>query len=101
MVARDSVAEMDTKDLLIERVFDAPRERVFDMFTKPEHLQKWWGPKMVGIGVAEFEARPGGKIFMGAHFEGGVNYIAESVREIEPPSRLVFAIHFANEKRER
>ena len=101
MVARDSVAEVDTKDLLIERVFDAPRERVFDAFTKPEHLQKWWGPKGVGIGVAEFEARPGGKIFMAEHFDGGVNYIAGTVREIERPSRLVFAIHFANEKRER
>jgi uncharacterized protein YndB with AHSA1/START domain len=38
---------------------------------------------------------------MAEHFDGGVNYIAGTVREIERPSRLVFAIHFANEKRER
>jgi uncharacterized protein YndB with AHSA1/START domain len=102
MAARDSVAEdMATKDLVIERVFDAPRELVFDMFTKAEHLQKWWGPKGVGIGVAEFEARPGGKIFLAEHFDGGVNYIAGTVREIERPSRLVLAMHFSNEKRER
>ena len=103
MVARDSVVEdMGTKDLVIERVFDAPRERVFDVFTKPEHLQKWWGPKMVGIPVAEFDARPGGKVFIGErHSDGEVLYIAGVVREIERPSRLVFAIHFANEKRER
>src|SRR6185503_7702502 len=101
MVARDSVAEMDTKELLIERVFDAPRERVFDAFTNAEHLQKWWGPKGVGIGATEFEARPGGKIFFAEHFAGGVNYIAGTVREIERPSRLVFAMHFANEKGER
>ncbi|HUQ42584.1 MAG TPA: SRPBCC domain-containing protein [Candidatus Limnocylindrales bacterium] len=103
MAARDSVAEeMPTEDLVVERVFDAPRERVFDVFTQAEHLQKWWGPKMVGISVAEFEARAGGKIFFGERAaNGAVVYIAGVVREIEPPSRLVFAIHFANEKRER
>ena len=97
MAARDNVLEMPTEELIIERVFDAPRERVFDVFTKPEHLQKWWGPRMVGIGVAEFEARPGGKIFVAEHsLDGRVNYIAGTVREIERPSRVVFAIHFAD-----
>ena len=65
MVARDSVADVTSKDLVIERVFDAPRERVFEMFTKPEHLEKWFGPKNVGHPITEFEARPGGKIFIG------------------------------------
>ena len=35
------------EELVMTRVFDAPRERVFDILTKPEHLQKWWGPKGV------------------------------------------------------
>ena len=98
MGARDSVAEdMASKDLVVERVFDAPRERVFDMFTRPEHLQKWWGPKMVSIPVAEIDARPGGKIFIAERApEGAMVYIAGVVREIERPSRLVFAIYFAN-----
>ena len=102
MAARDSVADVPGKDLVIERVFDAPRERVFDVFTKPEHLQKWWGPKMVGIPIAEFDARLGGKVFFGERNpDGAMLYLAGVVREIERPSRLVFAIHFANEQRER
>jgi uncharacterized protein YndB with AHSA1/START domain len=102
MAVRDSVKDMPAEDLVIERVFDAPRERVFDVFTTPEHIQKWFGPKMVGHPVAEFEARPGGKIFIGErNSDGGTLYLAGVVREIERPSRLVFAIHFANEKRER
>ena len=103
MAARDSVTEdMATKDLVIERVFDAPRERVFDVFTQPEHLQKWWGPKRVGIPFAEFDARPGGKIFIAERgADGAMNYIAGVVREIERPSRLVFAIHFADADRRR
>ena len=102
MAARDNVVEMPIKELVIERVFDAPRERIFDVFTQPEHLQKWWGPKMVGIPLAEFEARPGGKIFIAERsLDGAMNYIAGVVREIERPSRVVFAIHFADADRRR
>ena len=102
MAVRDSVNDVRSKDLVIERVFNAPRERVFDVFTKPEHIQKWFGPKMVGHPVTEFEAQPGGKIFIGErNANGGTVYLAGVVREIERPSRLVFAIHFANEKGER
>jgi hypothetical protein len=84
MAARDSVAhDMATKETVIERVFDAPRERVFDVFTQPEHLQKWWGPRMVGIPFAEFDARAGGKIFIAERRpDGAMNYIAGVVREI-------------------
>src|SRR5438094_4654081 len=102
MDARDNVDEIPIKELVIERVFDAPRERVFDVFTQPEHLQKWWGPMGVGIPLAEFEARPSGKIFIGERaLDGTMVYIAGVVREIERPSRLVFAIHFADADRRR
>src|SRR5438270_13274485 len=102
MAASDSVTEVPAKEIVIERVFDAPRERVFDAFTKPEHLQKWWGPRMVSIPVAEFEARPGGRVFLAERaLDGTMNYLAGEVREIERPSRLVFAFHFADEDGKR
>ena len=41
------------EELVMTRVFDAPRERVFDILTKPEHLQKWWGPKGVSHPIVE------------------------------------------------
>src|SRR2546429_2627611 len=95
-------AVAETTDLVIERVFDAPRERVFDVFTQAEHVQKWWGPEMVGIPFAEFEARTGGKIFIAERGpDGATIYIAGVVREIERPSRVVFAIHFADADRRR
>ena len=102
MAARDNVVDVPSRELVVERVFDAPRERVFDVFTQPEHLQKWWGPKRVSITLAEFDARPGGKIFIAERSPGGgMNYIAGVVREIERPSRVVFAIHFADADRRR
>src|SRR5439155_5903382 len=95
-------AVAETTDLVIERMFDAPRERVFDVFTQPEHVQEWWGPAMVGIPIVEFEARPGGKIFIAERAPAGATiYIAGVVREIERPSRVVFAIHFADADRRR
>ena len=33
------------RELVIDRVFDAPRELVFRMWTDPKHLAKWWGPR--------------------------------------------------------
>jgi len=102
MAAGDNVAEVPTKELVIERVFDAPRERVFDVFTQPEHLQKWWGPKRLSVSTAEFEARPGGKIFLGQRGpDGATHYNAGVVREIERPSRLVFTMYFADADRRR
>ena len=103
MAAGDSVAQdMTTKEFVIERVFDAPRERVFDVFTQPEHLRKWWGPKMLSVPIAEFDARPGGKFFLGQRGpDGAMHYNAGTVREIERPSRVVFALHFADADRRR
>ena len=98
MAASDRPDEdISTMEVVIERVFDAPRERVFDAFTRPEHLRKWWGPNMVTIPLAEFDARPGGRIFIAERDpDGAMRYIAGVVLEIERPSRLVFAIHFAD-----
>lgn len=102
MAASDSATDLTSRDLVVERVFDAPRERVFDVFTKPEHLRHWWGPKMASTRVAEYDARPGGKIFLAESYpDGPTLYISGVVREIERPRHLVFAIHFANDKGER
>lgn len=45
----------------LTRMFDAPRALVWDAFTKPEHIARWWGPRKYAITVHEFDVRPGGK----------------------------------------
>jgi uncharacterized protein YndB with AHSA1/START domain len=47
-------------ELVLERVFDAPRELVWATFTEPEHVQRWWGPKGTTTTVVEMDVRPGG-----------------------------------------
>jgi uncharacterized protein YndB with AHSA1/START domain len=46
--------------LVLERIFDAPRELVFKMFREPEHLKHWWGPNGWELPVCHIDFRPGG-----------------------------------------
>ncbi|MGE7930663.1 SRPBCC domain-containing protein [Lysinibacillus xylanilyticus] len=46
--------------LILERVFDAPRDLVFKMFKDPEHLKRWWGPRGWEIPVCTVDFRTGG-----------------------------------------
>ena len=48
-------------DLVFERTFDAPRERVWKAFTDPNEVPRWWGPHGTTTRVVEMDVRPGGK----------------------------------------
>lgn len=48
------------KVLVLERVFGAPRELVFQMFKEPKHLKRWWGPRGWELPVCSVDFRPGG-----------------------------------------
>jgi uncharacterized protein YndB with AHSA1/START domain len=52
------------KQVVFERVFDAPRELVWKAWTTPEMLAKWWGPDNVTIPECEIDAREGGRIYI-------------------------------------
>ena len=97
-----NVAELTTTNLVVTRVLDAPCERVFDVLTRPEHIQKWWGPKGLSVPLVEIDARAGGEIFVGERGADGVmRYFNGVVREITAPSRFVIAFHTVDEKRQR
>ena len=53
--------EAKTRTLRLTRTFDAPRAKVWDAFTKPEMMKKWWGPKDWTCPVAQIDLRVGGK----------------------------------------
>src|SRR3546814_10159572 len=68
----------------------APREQVFALWTKAEHLAKWWGPAGFTNPVCELDARPGGRITIDMTAPDGTVYPMEGVvEEILPPQRLV------------
>ena len=85
----DTVVIQDD-ELLIERIFDAPRELVFRVWTRPEHLMKWWGPKTFEpIGI-EQDFREGGTYRYGMKSEEGREIWKSGVyQEIVPNERIV------------
>src|SRR5258708_14607494 len=48
------------RELVMERLFDAPRKLVFQVFTEPEHVARWWPPFGFTIPVCTIDLRPGG-----------------------------------------
>ena len=69
-------------EIRVERVFDAPREHVFSVWTDPALIPQWWGD---GTVVEEMDVRPGGRWrFRTAH-----GLVEGEFREVEPPERLV------------
>jgi len=79
------------RELVITRVFDAPRELVFKAWTDPKHVAQWWGPKGFTNPVCELDVRPGGAIRIDMRGPDGVVYPMKGVfHEIVEPERLVF-----------
>ena len=84
-------------ELTATRVFDAPREMVFDAHTKPEHVKKWLlGPDGWTMPVCEIDLRPGGKWRYVWRKESGDEEFGMSgtFTEVNRPSRVVFTERF-------
>jgi uncharacterized protein YndB with AHSA1/START domain len=82
-------------DLVFERMFDAPREQVWQAFTDPEIVPKWWGPHGTTATVAEMDVRPGGKwryISRAATREDVVFY--GEYLEVDPPRGFTWTFMF-------
>ena len=83
--------DVESKTLRIERDFQAPIERVFDAFTKPELAKEWWGPEGLAAPEIEFDLREGGAWRAVMQNDEGAQYTAAGVYEvIERPNRLVY-----------
>jgi uncharacterized protein YndB with AHSA1/START domain len=55
---------MEPKVVEFERTYDAPAEKVWQAWTDPEQLKKWWGPDNVAIPECEIDLRVGGRIYI-------------------------------------
>jgi len=80
------------EEIRLTRLFDAPRQLVFEAMTKPEHVKQWWGRLGDGysVPVCEIDFRVGGAWrFVNRHPKGEAAFHGE-YREIAPPGRVVF-----------
>jgi uncharacterized protein YndB with AHSA1/START domain len=84
-------------DVTVARVFDAPRDLVFNAWTDPKQLAQWWGPAGFTSSRCKVDGRPGGTMFIQMHAPDGAIYSWTSTfSEINPPKRIVFTSSVAD-----
>ncbi len=92
MAAESDNPTPNEEDVLITRVFDAPREMVFRAWIDPAQMGQWWGPNGFTNPVCELDARPGGEIHIHMRAPNGVVYPMKGMfHEIVEPERLSFS----------
>jgi uncharacterized protein YndB with AHSA1/START domain len=80
------------REIVATRVFKAPRELVFEVWTDPMHIAKWWGPNGFTLTIHEMDVRPGGVWQFVMHGPDGVDYQNKNVYiEVVKPERIVFS----------
>jgi glutathione S-transferase len=78
--------------LEVRRTIRAPRQRVFDAWTKTEELKAWHAPGPLTVSLAEIDLRPGGKYRIHMREPGGKEHKASGVyREVDPPRKIVYS----------
>jgi uncharacterized protein YndB with AHSA1/START domain len=87
-----------SNDFVISRVFDAPRELVWQAFTDPERMKQWWGPKGFTVMASNMDLRVGGTYHYGLKAPNGAMMWGRFVfREMVAPERLELIDAFSDE----
>ena len=88
----NEVATTSDREIVIDRIVDAPRELVWKAWTELEHLERWWGPNGFTTTTHEIDVRPGGVWRFIMHGPDGTDYKNRIVfREVTTPAQLVYS----------
>jgi uncharacterized protein YndB with AHSA1/START domain len=90
-VGTTSFTTPSEREAAMTRVFDAPREVVWEAWTSPEHLRHWLlGPEGWAMPICEIDLRPGGAWHFGWRADDGSELeMRGEYREVTPPERIV------------
>jgi uncharacterized protein YndB with AHSA1/START domain len=87
---RADVTTPSEREIRVERVFDAPRDLVWSLYTEPELIPEWWGPEEHKVLVDRMDVRTGGFWrFVPADPDSGDHAFRGAYREVTPPERIV------------
>ena len=95
MKRRTTMERTSDREMVVTRTFNGPARLVFEAWTTPELLKRWWAPKSFGVSFVscELDARTGGTyrfVFSHPSFEQPVAFFGRYL-EVTPPSRLVWS----------
>lgn len=88
--ARHTLTIISDTEIEIKRTFNAPAHLVYEAWTKPEYLARWYGCSTMTMVECEIDARPGGNYHWNLKDETGyLHCFRGTYRELEPPTRMV------------
>ncbi|MBL0385052.1 SRPBCC domain-containing protein [Tumebacillus sp. ITR2] len=96
--------KVEGQELILERVFDAPRDLVFQAFSEADHLKNWWGPRGWTLTVCNVDFRPGGVWHYcmkcidqnQGDFYGFESWGKAVYQEIVSPEKIVYIDYFSD-----
>ena len=89
------MTQEDSVEIIMERMFDAPRETVWKEWTEPERIAQWWGPGGCTTRIDEFDFRPGGTWRYVMLAPDGTEHPQKGVfRRISAPETIVTSAEF-------
>jgi len=84
-------------ELVLEKVINAPRERVYAAWANPEEIKRWFAPKPYTLIVKQMDFKPNGTFQMAMRAPDGMEHsFGGRYREIVPPEKLVWTGEFTN-----
>jgi uncharacterized protein YndB with AHSA1/START domain len=90
-----TVTTPSEREIVLTRVFDAPRDLVFEAHSSCEHMSNWWGPRKYEFASCEIDFRPGGTWRIVHRGPDGEEYgFHGEFREIVRPERIVWTFEF-------
>jgi uncharacterized protein YndB with AHSA1/START domain len=90
-----TVTTPSDREIVMTRIFDAPRDLVFAAHSSAEHMKQWWGPRKYETISAEIDFRPGGKWRIVHRGPDGEEYgFHGEYREIVRPERISWTFEF-------
>src|SRR5262245_33239433 len=90
MTQQATISTPTDREIHVERIFDAPRDRVFAVYTDPELIPEWWGPYDTTTIVDQMDVRAGGGWrFVTQDCDGNETAFRGTYREVTPPERIV------------
>jgi uncharacterized protein YndB with AHSA1/START domain len=101
---RTSLDRVSDRELVIARTFNGPARIVFDAWTKPELVRRWWAPQSLGASIVSCDA----EVRVGGHYryvlqpgKGSTIAFSGTYSEVTPHTRLVYTSYFEPDGRPR
>ena len=90
-----TVTTPSDREIVMTRIFDAPRDLVFQAHTSCEHMSRWWGPRRYQISSCQIDFRPGGAWRIVHRGQDGQEFgFHGEYREIVRPERITWTFEF-------